>query len=43
MSIYAWLHKFKQRRQDKISFYQQDWEIIKLAITLNMKNILAMC
>ncbi len=24
MSIYAWLHKFKQRMQDKISFYQQD-------------------
>ncbi len=42
MSIYAWLHKFKRRRRDKISFYQQDWEMIKPAITLNMKNILAM-
>ncbi len=43
MSLYAWLHTFKQRRRDKISVYQQDREMIKPAITLNMKNILAMC
>ncbi len=40
MSIYAWLNKFKRRMKDNTSFYLQDWEIIKPAITLNMRHIL---
>ncbi len=40
MSIYAWLNKFKRRMKDNTSFYLQDREIIKPAITLNMRHIL---
>ncbi len=40
MSIYAWLNKWQRRINHKVSFYRQDWEIIKPAISLNMKHIL---
>ena len=40
MSIYAWLSKFTRRLRESLSFYEQDWEIIKPAISLRMKNIL---
>ncbi len=39
--IYAWLNKWQRRIKDKVSFYRQDWEIIKTAITLNRKHTLA--
>lgn len=41
MSIYAWINKFKRRVREGLSFYQQDWDVIKTAISLNMRNIMA--
>lgn len=40
IAISAWLQKYKQRLKHKISFYQQDWRIIKTAIAKNLKLIL---
>jgi hypothetical protein len=40
MAITAWLQKFQRRLKHKISFYQQDWLIIKMAISKNLKHIL---
>jgi hypothetical protein len=40
IAISAWLGKYQQRLKHKISFYQQDWLIIKNSITQNLKLIL---
>jgi len=41
MAIAAWLAKNRKRVRYKLTLYQQDWDIIKSAITSNMKVILA--
>ena len=41
LSVMVWFEKHKKRCAEKITFYQQQWDIIKDAISLNMKNILA--
>ena len=40
MSIAAWLDKHKRRLLEHISFYQQDWEIIKPGIAHGISRIL---
>lgn len=40
LSIIAWLDKHRRRVLEKISLYQQDWELIKSGITLGMKSIM---
>jgi hypothetical protein len=40
MAISAWLQKYQRRLKHKISFYQQDWLIIKTSIAKNLKLIL---
>jgi|TARA_Y100000310_G_C20528802_1_gene737421 hypothetical protein len=40
LAIQAWLDKFKRRLVEKISFYQQDWNVIKYGISSNIKAIL---
>jgi hypothetical protein len=40
IAISAWLQKYQQRLKHKISFYQQDWLIIKSSIAKNLKLIL---
>lgn len=41
MAIIAWLDKNKRRIQDRITFYQQDWNIIKSGISQSMRVIMA--
>ena len=41
LSIQAWLDKHRRRITEKISLYQQDWEIIKTGIASEMRVILA--
>lgn len=41
MAIAAWLQKYRRQLQHKISFYQQDWVIIKTSIAKHLKLILA--
>lgn len=40
LSIIAWLDKHRRRSLEQISFYQQDWEIIKPGIALGVKSIM---
>jgi Transposase DDE domain len=40
IAIAAWLQKYQQRLKHKISFYQQDWLVIKSSIAKNLKLIL---
>lgn len=40
IAISAWIQKYKQRLKHKISFYHQDWLIIKTSISKNLKLIL---
>ncbi|OJW72227.1 MAG: transposase [Candidatus Amoebophilus sp. 36-38] len=40
MSIMAWFNKHTQRISKKISMYQQDWEVIKKGIALEIKSIM---
>lgn len=40
MAIMAWLDKHRRRIHESISFYQQDWEIIKPAITTGIRAIM---
>lgn len=41
LSILAWLDKCRRRIFEKISFYQQDWNVIKNAISNEIQLILA--
>lgn len=40
MAISAWFDKYKRRVEHNLSFYQQDWNVIKNSISLNIKFIL---
>jgi hypothetical protein len=39
MAISAWIDKYKRRLNEKITFYEQDWQIIKSSISQNLKLI----
>ncbi|CAM4421212.1 MAG: IS701 family transposase ISMhu9 [Legionellaceae bacterium] len=41
LSILAWLDKYRRRITEKISFYQQDWNVIKNGIAHEIKIIMA--
>lgn len=41
LSIAAWIERYKRKYSDRLSFYQQNWNVIKGAITLEIKHILA--
>lgn len=41
LSIKAWMQYFKRRCLDTMSCYQQQWDVIKPAISCNMRMILA--
>ena len=41
MAIVAWLDKHKRRLQEKITLYEQDWQVIKSGITQNIKMLFA--
>jgi len=41
LSILAWLDKHRKRMLEKISFYTQDWNIIKIAVKSEISAILA--
>lgn len=41
MAIIVWLDKHRRRLLENVSFYQQDWNVIKHAISDDMKEILA--
>lgn len=40
LAISAWFQKYKRWVFDKTSFYEQDWQILKLSITQNMQLLL---
>jgi hypothetical protein len=40
LAIQAWLDKHRRRVVEKITFYQQDWDIIKGSVTHAMRTIL---
>jgi hypothetical protein len=40
MAISAWIDKYKRRLNEKITFYEQDWQIIKVSISQKLKLIL---
>lgn len=41
VAILAWLDKHRRRLFDKVTFYQQDWSVIKPGISAEIKNILS--
>ena len=41
IAILAWFDKHRRRIQETLSFYQQDWDVIKQAISTNIKVIMA--
>lgn len=41
LAILAWLDKYRRRLTEKISFYQQDWDVIKHGISHEIKMIMA--
>ena len=41
LSILTWLDKYRRRMQEKISFYNQDWNVIKSAISGEISAILS--
>ena len=41
MAILTWLDKHRRRLNQKLSFYQQDWDVIKQGITQRIKSIMA--
>lgn len=43
LSILAWMRHFKKRCLDNTSFYQQKWDAIKPAITVNIQSLLLDC
>lgn len=40
-SILAWLDRYRRRSLEKITFYQQKWEVIKAGISEKIKDLLA--
>jgi hypothetical protein len=43
IAILAWLDKNKNRMQEKITLYEQNWQVIKSGITQQIKNIMLAC
>lgn len=43
LAIMAWIDKHRRRISESISFYQQDWNVIKNAISHEIKIIMAAC
>lgn len=41
LSVFAWLEMNKRRISEKITLYQQTWEVIKTTIQHNIKWLLA--
>lgn len=41
LAIIAWLDRYKRRFREAVSFYEQQWEIIRQPISLAMQHILA--
>jgi hypothetical protein len=41
LSILAWLDKYRRRISEHLSFYQQDWDVIKQGISNSIKLIMA--
>jgi hypothetical protein len=41
LAIQAWIDKHKRRISEKISFYQQDWDMIKGGVSRGIQTILA--
>jgi len=41
MAIMAWFDKHRRRIHEQVSFYKQDWEMIKPGISLGIKTIMA--
>ncbi|QGP48828.1 hypothetical protein PsalN5692_00233 [Piscirickettsia salmonis] len=41
LSIAAWVDKYKRKLNEKISLYQQDWDVIKVGISCSIQKILA--
>lgn len=41
LSILAWLDKYRRRISENLSFYQQDWDVIKYAISNSISLIMA--
>ena len=41
LAIQAWLDKHKRRISEKLSFYQQDWDVIKDGVSNGIRMILA--
>lgn len=41
MAIMAWLDKHRRRLQQQLTFYQQDWAVIKDGIAQGIRNIMA--
>jgi len=41
LSILAWIDKYRRRFSEHLSFYQQDWDVIKHGISNSIKLIMA--
>ncbi len=41
MAIIAWLDKHRRRINERLTFYQQDWNVIKDSITAGINEIMA--
>jgi hypothetical protein len=42
LALSAWVERYKRRLSDQLSFYQQQWNVIKAAITQQMRCLLSM-
>jgi hypothetical protein len=40
MAIMAWFNKYKRRIREKITIYEQDWQVLKKTIQSEIKNIM---
>ena len=40
LAILAWLDKHKRRISEKITFYKQDWDVVKDGVSNSIKRIL---
>jgi len=43
LAILVWLDKYRRRLSEKLSFYEQDWQVLKQGITQQMRLIMANC
>lgn len=41
MAITAWLDKYRRKLKEKLTFYEQDWQVIKNSIKCHITSILA--